>query len=86
MVTDLRMETPLAGFDIVQAATRLSPQPVTIILTAFPVPTDQWQRSGADALLVKGTETLALPKRLKAVLQQESATAAMPRTRLFAAR
>ena len=86
VVTDLRMETPLAGFDVVRAVTRLTPQPVTVILTAFPVPTDQWQQSGADALFVKGTDALALPLRLKAVLQQKSAATTIPRTRLFATR
>lgn len=86
VVTDLRMETPLAGFDVVQAVTRLTPQPVSVILTAFPVPTDQWQRTGADALLVKGSDSLALPQRLKAILQQKSAATSVHRTRLFATR
>src|SRR5574340_698025 len=47
VVTDLRMESPLAG---------------------FPVPRSDWKASGADALFVKGVNTVALPKQLKALL------------------
>jgi DNA-binding response OmpR family regulator len=82
VITDLRMESPLAGFDVVRAAIRLTAQPVTVILTAFPVPADEWQRTGADALFVKGSDTLALPIRLKALMQQKSTTPRRPK--LFA--
>jgi CheY-like chemotaxis protein len=53
VITDLRMESPMAGFEVVAATRGLVPRPVTVLLTAFPVPTDEWQRVGADTLLVK---------------------------------
>ena len=68
VITDLRMESPLAGFDVVRAATRMAPRPVIVILTAFPVPNSDWRDAGADALFVKGMNTFALPKQLKALL------------------
>src|SRR3954469_5144250 len=52
VVTDLRMETQLAGYDVVRAATNLRPKPVVAIVTAFPVPASEWKKAGADALFV----------------------------------
>jgi CheY-like chemotaxis protein len=72
VVTDLRMESPMAGFEAVGATRGLVPRPVTVLLTAFPVPTDEWQRAGADALFVKGADSLALPQRLKLLLEQNA--------------
>jgi CheY-like chemotaxis protein len=83
VITDLRMESPMAGFEVVTAAHGLIPRPVTVLLTAFPVPADEWQRAGADALLVKGADSLTLPKRLKLLLEQK-AQPARSRTRCIA--
>lgn len=69
VVTDLRMESPLAGFEVVRAAYRVVPRPAIVVLTAFPVPAADWRNAGADALVVKGTNTIALPKQLKALLK-----------------
>lgn len=68
VITDLRMESPLAGFDVVRAAGRLVPRPLIVVLTAFPVLKSDWRDAGADALFVKGTNTFALPKQLKSLL------------------
>ncbi len=77
VVTDLRMESPLAGFEVVKAASRISPRPVIVILTAFPVPASDWRSAGADALIVKGMKTFDLPKKLKALLTKRAATGGM---------
>ena len=55
VVTDLRMETPLAGYDVVKAAQQSSARPLVAVVTAFPVPASDWKRAGADALFVKGS-------------------------------
>ncbi len=68
VITDIRMETPMAGFEVVRAARQLTPRPLIVVLTAFPVPKADWEEAGADALFVKGTDTFALPKRLKALV------------------
>ena len=68
IVTDLKMETPAAGFDVVRAGRRLDPRPTLVLLTAFPVPTPEWKRVGADALFVKGANVTGLPAQLKKLL------------------
>ncbi len=60
VVTDLRKEPPLAGFEVVRAARRIVPPP--------PVPTSDWRSAGADALVVKGVKPGQLPKYLKEFL------------------
>lgn len=49
VITDMRMETAVAGYDVVRAARRHSPPPVVIILTAFPITEEEWRDEGADA-------------------------------------
>jgi CheY-like chemotaxis protein len=71
IITDLRMENPTAGFDVVRAAQNLSPRPIIVIVTAFPVPSAEWRRTGADALYVKGANTMALPEQLKELLHRK---------------
>ena len=68
VITDLKMETETAGFEVVKTATNLKPKPVTIVLTAFPIPSAVWKKTGADALLTKGGESLKLVDRLKALI------------------
>ena len=73
VITDLRMESPLAGFEVVKAARQTAPRPVIVVLTAFPVPAADWKDAGADALLVKGTNPTGIPKQLKALLKDRVA-------------
>lgn len=70
VISDLRMETSTSGFDVVRAAVRQSPRPLVVLVTAFPVPAAEWRKSGADALYVKGANTMALPQQLKELLDQ----------------
>lgn len=72
VITDLRMESPLAGFQVVRAANRVVPRPVIVVLTAFPVPGSDWKNEGADALYVKGSNPMALPRQIKALLKQRT--------------
>jgi CheY-like chemotaxis protein len=64
VLTDMRMETPNAGYDVIRAARQIQPRPVIAILTAFPIASAEWKQSGADALLIKGSEVLRLPETL----------------------
>jgi len=68
VLTDLRMETPLAGYEVVRAARNLSERPVSVIVTAFPVPPSEWRSVGADALFTKGLETVHMADRLKKLM------------------
>ncbi len=73
VVTDLRMESPLAGFDLVKAANQIVPRPVIVVLTAFPVPAEEWRNAGADALVVKGMRVGTLVMELEEILKQRAA-------------
>jgi DNA-binding response OmpR family regulator len=69
VITDLRMETHLAGYEVSRFASHLEPRPLIAIVTAFPVPSAEWHRAGADVLLTKGAETLQLTSRLRNLLE-----------------
>jgi CheY-like chemotaxis protein len=73
VITDLRMESRLAGFDVVRAAKQVVPRPLIVVLTAFPVPASDWREAGADALLVKGQDAMSLPKQLRSLLKEHTA-------------
>lgn len=68
VLTDLRMETPFSGYDVIKAVNHILLRPVAVILTAFPVPPSEWKSAGADALLTKGLDTLQIGSRLKSLL------------------
>lgn len=69
VITDLHMETAAAGFEVVRAARDRTPRPIIVIVTAYPVPSVEWRRMGADALYIKGGNTMALPEKLKELLK-----------------
>ncbi len=54
VITDMRMETPLAGYDVIRAAKARSPKPLAVIVSAYPIPSAEWQHTGADGLFLKG--------------------------------
>src|SRR5512147_1553209 len=76
VITDLRMETHLAGYDVARFASRLNPRPLIVIVTAFPVPASQWRTVGADALFTKGADTLQLGNRLHHMLKEKKTASA----------
>jgi CheY-like chemotaxis protein len=74
VISDLRMETEFAGYDVARVASRLDPRPVVVIVTAFPIPPSEWRSVGADALFTKGTDTLQLASRLVKMLEEKQAS------------
>src|SRR5919109_5115600 len=80
VLTDMRMETPTAGFDVVRAASQLQPRPAIAILTAFPISSAEWRPSGADALMVKGSEIMSLPEKLRSLLKVRPKSEVMAQT------
>lgn len=54
VVTDMRMETDLAGFEVVRFAKSTANRPVVVILSAYPIQTTDWRQAGADAMFMKG--------------------------------
>ncbi|PYY01270.1 MAG: response regulator [Acidobacteria bacterium] len=72
VLTDIRMETPTAGFDVIRAARKLQSRPAIAILTAHPISPAEWKPSGADALFIKGSDLINLPDKLKTLMKQRA--------------
>ncbi len=78
VVTDMRMETPNAGFDVVRAAARLNPRPAVAILSAYYLDREDCQRAGADAVFVKGLPVVALAGSLRNLVEHDVAQKCLP--------
>ena len=70
VITDMRMEHDKAGYDVIKAARHARYEPAVSILTAYPVSGQEWQREGADSMLVKPMNTNDLLRQIEALLIQ----------------
>lgn len=74
VITDVRMESEDAGFEVVRSARQQPYDPATAILTAFPPLNGSWQGQGAESLLVKPVGTEDLVRQVEALLVQHEDT------------
>jgi CheY-like chemotaxis protein len=70
VITDMRMETETAGYDVIRAARQQPYNPATSILTAYPSLGSDWKSRGAQSLLVKPVNTQDLLRQIEALLIQ----------------
>ena len=68
VITDMRMENERAGIEVVRAAREAEYDPAVAMLTAFPLPGEEWENSGADQMLVKPMNTNDLLLQIEALL------------------
>lgn len=68
VITDMRMETENAGWQVVRAAKDQEYRPATAILTAYPPIENDWRERGANSLLVKPVGTKDLVRQIEALL------------------
>jgi len=68
VITDMRMESETAGYDVIHAARQQSYNPATALLTAYPSLGNEWKSKGAQSLLVKPVNTPDLLRQLEALL------------------
>jgi DNA-binding response OmpR family regulator len=68
VITDMRMETDTAGYDVVKAAKAQSYDPAIALLTAYPLLGSDWQDKGANSMLVKPMNTNDLLRQIEALL------------------
>ncbi len=68
VITDMRMETETAGYDVIHAAQKQPYDPATAILTAYPLLGSDWKNRGAHSLLVKPVNTQDLLRQIEALL------------------
>lgn len=70
VITDLKMESETAGYDVIRTAKRLENSPAVAILTAFPSLGSGWKSEGADSILVKPMNTEDLLRQIEVLLIQ----------------
>jgi DNA-binding NtrC family response regulator len=70
VITDMRMETETAGYDVIHVARKQAYNPATAILTAFPSLGSDWKHAGAQSLLVKPVGTEDLLRQIESLLVQ----------------
>src|SRR5512135_177428 len=85
VITDMRMESETAGYDVIRAAKQKPYNPATSILTAYPSLGSDWKSRVAQSLLVKPVNTQDLLRQIEALLiahedQKHSAAAAPARS------
>jgi DNA-binding NtrC family response regulator len=68
IITDMRMETETAGYDVIRAAKQQPYDPAVAILTAYPSLGSDWKTKGAHSLLVKPVNTDELLRQLEHLL------------------
>jgi ActR/RegA family two-component response regulator len=74
VVTDMRMETETAGFDVVHNAKAAAGSPVIIVLSAYPIPASEWRKAGADAAYMKGGGIFRILDDIERLLIRRSKT------------
>src|SRR5579862_609485 len=72
VITDMRMESETAGYEVIRAARQQSYDPATAILTAYPSIDEEWQSRGAQSLLVKPVNTQELLRQIENLLASHS--------------
>jgi DNA-binding NtrC family response regulator len=73
VITDLRMESDDAGFQVARAARETDYQPAVAILTAFPLLAHEWKKHGVQGLFMKPTRVLDLVRQIETVLAARQA-------------
>jgi len=68
VITDMRMETEHAGYDVIHTARQQPYDPATALLTAYPSLGNEWKTKGVQSLLVKPVNTDELLRQLEALL------------------
>jgi DNA-binding response OmpR family regulator len=86
VITDMRMESETAGYEVIREAKKQDYDPAVAILTAFPLLGSDWKEEGADSMLVKPMNTNDLLRQIEALLishedkrQERQANAASPK-------
>lgn len=68
VISDMRMETDTAGYDVVRAAKKQKYDPAIALLTAYPLLGSDWKSEGANTMLVKPMNTNDLLRQIEVLL------------------
>lgn len=72
VITDMRMETETAGYDVIRTAKQQAYNPAVAILTAYPSLGSDWKSRGAESMLVKPMNANDLLRQIEALLIQHA--------------
>jgi DNA-binding response OmpR family regulator len=72
VITDMRMETETAGYDVIRFARQQKYNPAVAILTAYPSLGSDWKSRGAESMLVKPMNANDLLRQIEALLIQHA--------------
>jgi len=70
VITDMRMETETAGYDVMRCAKTQKYDPAVAILTAYPSLGSDWKNRGAESMLVKPMNANDLLRQIEVLLVQ----------------
>ncbi len=75
VITDMRMESDVAGAAVIQAAREAEYHPAIALLTAFPIADEDWQELGTDhvEVLMKPMQTRVLLGEIENLLNAHDA-------------
>jgi DNA-binding NarL/FixJ family response regulator len=76
VITDLKMETETAGFDVAEFAAKQNPRPVVIMISAYPALGANWKRRGVDAFFEKPTNISMVLRSINELLARRHGAAA----------
>jgi DNA-binding NtrC family response regulator len=72
VITDMRMESETAGYDVIRVAKQQPYSPAVAILTAYPSLGSDWKSRGAESMLVKPMNANDLLRQIEALLIQHA--------------
>ncbi|HLJ90409.1 MAG TPA: response regulator [Candidatus Angelobacter sp.] len=70
VITDMKMESDKAGYEVIRAAKEADYDPAIAILTAFPLLGSDWKSEGAQSMLVKPVNAEDLLRQIEVLLIQ----------------
>jgi len=70
VITDMRMESDIAGYEVIRAARNQEYDPAVALLTAYPLLGGDWKQEGAETMLVKPMNTQDLLRQIEVLLIQ----------------
>ncbi len=73
IISDMRMESDVAGREVIQAARTAPYHPAVALLTAFPDDETGWDGPGPDKILVKATQTKVLLQQIEKLFASHAA-------------
>ena len=79
VVTDLSLEQPLAGFEIIRLANLQPIKPATVVISGFEDSLSAWKENGADAGLAKPADIQELLATIDRLLPHRKAGKSNPR-------